>query len=56
MIIQIYLFKIGVDFGTNMIIRYGSDAEKSHVDILGPTMNIAAKIQGKAKTSRNSDR
>jgi len=27
--------KIGVDFGTNMIIRYGSDAEKSHVDILG---------------------
>ena len=40
--------KIGVDFGTNMIIRYGSDAEKSHVDILGPTMNIAAKIQGKA--------
>ena len=41
--------KIGVDFGTNMIIRYGSDAEKSHVDILGPTMNIAAKIQGKAK-------
>ena len=41
--------KIGVDFGTNMIIRYGSDAEKSHVDILGPTMNIAAKIQGNAK-------
>ena len=41
--------KIGVDFGTNMIIRYGSDAEKSHVDILGPTMNIAAKIQGKAR-------
>ena len=41
--------KIGVDFGTNMIIRYGSDAKKSHVDILGPTMNIAAKIQGKAK-------
>jgi len=41
--------KVGVDFGTNMIIRYGSDAAKSHVDILGPTMNIAAKIQAKAK-------
>ena len=41
--------KIGVDYGTNMIVRYGSDAEKSHVDILGPAMNIAAKIQGKAK-------
>ena len=24
--------KIGIDFGTNMIVRYGSDAEKSHVD------------------------
>ena len=41
--------KIGVDFGTNMIVRYGSDAAKSHVDLLGPAMNIAAKIQGKAK-------
>ena len=41
--------KIGIDFGTNMIVRYGSDAEKSHVDLLGPAMNIAAKIQGKAK-------
>ena len=40
--------KIGVDYGTNMIVRYGSDAEKSHVDLLGPAMNIAAKIQGKA--------
>jgi class 3 adenylate cyclase len=41
--------KIGVDYGTNMIVRYGSDAEKSHVDLLGPAMNIAAKIQAKAK-------
>ena len=41
--------KIGIDFGTNMIVRYGSDAEKSYVDLLGPAMNIAAKIQGKAK-------
>ena len=41
--------KIGKDFGTNMIVTYGSDAEKSHVDLLGPAMNIAAKIQGKAK-------
>ena len=41
--------KIGIDFGKNMIVRYGSDEEKSHVDILGPAMNIAAKIQGKAK-------
>ena len=32
-----------------MVVRYGSDAEKSHVDNLGPTMNIAAKIQSMAK-------
>ena len=37
--------KIGMDFGKNIIVRYGSDKEKSHVDILGPAMNIASKIQ-----------
>ncbi len=37
--------KIGMDFGKNIIVRYGSDRERSHVDILGPSMNIAAKIQ-----------
>ena len=36
--------KIGIDFGTNMIVRYGSDAEKSHVDLLGPAMNIACLL------------
>ena len=29
--------KIGIDFGTNMIVRYGSDAEKSHVDSVSYT-------------------
>jgi len=37
--------KMGMDFGKNIIVRYGSDNERSHVDILGPSMNIAAKIQ-----------
>ncbi len=37
--------KIGMDFGKNIIVRYGSDKENSHVDILGPSMNIASKIQ-----------
>jgi len=37
--------KIGMDFGKNIIVRYGSDKEKSHVDILGSSMNIASKIQ-----------
>jgi adenylate cyclase len=37
--------KIGLDYGKNIIVRYGSDKENSHVDILGPSMNIASKIQ-----------
>lgn len=41
--------KIGIDYGENMIVRYGSDSQRSHVDILGPTMNITAKIQNVAK-------
>ena len=40
--------KIEMDFGKNIIVRYGADKENSHVDILGPAMNIAAKIQDKA--------
>ncbi len=37
--------KMGMDFGKNIIVRYGSDRERSHVDVLGPSMNIASKIQ-----------
>jgi class 3 adenylate cyclase len=40
--------KIGMDYGKNIIVRYSADKEKSHVDILGPSMNIAAKIQSTA--------
>jgi len=41
--------KIGIDAGENMIVRYGSDKIKSHVDILGASMNMAAKIQNMAE-------
>ena len=41
--------KIGIDAGENMIVRYGSDKTKSHVDILGSSMNMAAKIQNMAE-------
>lgn len=44
--------KIGMDFGKNIIVRYGSDKEKSHVDIIGPAMNIAAKIQDTAEPNQ----
>ena len=43
------MVKIGVDFGQNMVVRYGADVKQSHVDIIGPAMNIAAKIQSMAK-------
>jgi len=39
--------KIGIDYGENTIILYGDD-EDSHVDLLGPSMNMAAKIQSRA--------
>jgi len=39
--------KIGIDYGENIIIRYGDDKE-SHLDILGQSMNMAAKIQNRA--------
>jgi class 3 adenylate cyclase len=44
--------KIGMDYGRNIIVRYGSNKEKSHVDILGPAMNIAAKIQHSAQPNQ----
>lgn len=44
--------KVGVDFGTNIIVRYGADESKSYVDIMGPPMNIAAKIQSHASPNK----
>ena len=46
------MVKIGVDFGENIIVRYGADPEHSHVDLMGPAMNIAAKIQNMAKPNQ----
>lgn len=46
------MVKIGVDFGQNIVVRYGSDAEQSHVDLMGPAMNIASKIQDMAKPNQ----
>ncbi|BDQ30974.1 MAG: adenylate/guanylate cyclase domain-containing protein [Nitrosopumilus sp.] len=46
------MVKIGIDFGQNIVVRYGSDAEQSHVDLMGPAMNIAAKIQNIAKPNQ----
>ena len=46
------MVKIGLDFGQNIVVRYGADVEHSHVDLMGPAMNIAAKIQNMAKTNQ----
>jgi len=46
------MVKIGVDFGQNIVVRYGADVLHSHVDLMGPAMNIAAKIQNIAKPNQ----
>ena len=46
------MVKIGVDYGQNIVVRYGADEEHSHVDLMGPAMNIAAKIQNMAKPNQ----
>ena len=37
--------KISVDFGNCSVVRYGSDKLKSHIDLIGLTLNLAAKMQ-----------
>ncbi len=46
------MVKVGVDFGQNIVVRYGADIEHSHVDLMGPTMNIASKLQCMAKPNQ----
>ena len=46
------MIKVGVDFGQNIVVRYGADEVNSHVDLMGPAMNIAAKIQNMAKPNQ----
>ncbi len=44
--------KIGMDFGEVTIVRYGADNIRSHVDILGPAVSIAAKITALARPNQ----
>ena len=46
------MIKVGLDFGQNIIVRYGADEINSHVDLMGPAMNIASKIQNMAKANQ----
>lgn len=44
--------KITIDFGNNNIVRYGSDVKKSHIDIIGLSVNLAAKMQSLGKPNQ----
>ncbi len=46
------MVKIGIDFGQNIVVRYGSDEKQSHVDLMGPPMNIASKIQAMSRPNQ----
>ena len=37
---------IGIDHGKNSVLLYGHDARKSHIDLIGLTLNLAAKMEG----------
>jgi class 3 adenylate cyclase len=40
--------KIGMEHGEATVVLYGNDVKNSHVDLIGPSLNIGAKIQNLA--------
>ena len=44
--------KVTSDYGQHTIVRYGSDRERSPVDIISATMNLAAKMQSVTRGSQ----
>jgi len=44
--------KVGIDFGPATVVKYGTDEKNSFVDLLGPSINMASKIQGVAKQNQ----
>src|SRR5919108_129851 len=46
------IVKVSSDHGQHTVVRYGSDRERSHVDIISATMNLAAKMQSVTKGSQ----
>ena len=41
--------KVGIDFGPVTVVQYGKDEKNSFVDMLGPSLNMASKVQGVAQ-------
>ena len=46
--------KISIDFGECSVVRYGSDKNRAHIDLIGLTLNLAAKMQHITKPNRIS--
>ena len=44
--------KTTVDFGECSVVRYGSDKKRAHIDLIGLTLNLAAKMQQITKPER----
>jgi len=44
--------KVGIDYGAATIVQYGADEKNSFVDMLGPSINMATKVQGVAKPNQ----
>lgn len=44
--------KIGLAYGKTSIVLYGKSIEKSHIDIIGPSISVASKIMSIAKPNQ----
>ncbi|MFL6486705.1 MAG: adenylate/guanylate cyclase domain-containing protein [Nitrososphaera sp.] len=44
--------KVTSHYGQHTIVRYGSNQERSHVDIISTTMNLSAKMQSITRSSQ----
>ena len=44
--------KVGIDYGPVTVVQYGVDKKNSFVDLLGPSLNMASKVQGVAKPNQ----
>ena len=44
--------KVGIDYGPAVVVQYGAEKKNSFVDLLGSSINMAAKVQSIAKPNQ----
>lgn len=44
--------KVTIDYGDCSVVRYGADKNRSHIDLIGLTLNLAAKMQSISKPNQ----